>query len=234
MNAFYTAPENVLFAGAFALLLLLALLQFAGMAFGFGLGSALDNLIPDFDADLDLDLDTAADVDALDAMDAAPGFFAGMLSWLNLGKVPFLISLSVLLLLFSMLGYLLQALFLRIGIGLLPVWLVGPPVFLVSMIPWRESNRLLGRIVPRDESAAVSADTFIGRIATITIGTATSERAAEARLQGPLGRTHYVMVRADSAGDSFAQGSHVLLVNREGPHFLAIATPDPELADLPD
>lgn len=70
------------------------------------------------------------------------------------------------------------------------------------------------KVLPKDETAAVSVESFVGRVATIVIGTATHLRATEAKLVGPEGKIHYLQVVADVQEQSFSKGEEVLVVGR--------------------
>ncbi|MFP4283440.1 MAG: OB-fold-containig protein, partial [Opitutales bacterium] len=140
-------------------------------------------------------------------------------------------SFAVFLFAFGAVGLLGQYALAEAGLSLLPLALASPLAFLLALPLVRWSNTGLARILPRDESAAVSDETFIGRVATITIGRVTSERQSEARLTGPKGRVHYIQVVADDEGAAFQQGDEVLVVGRRGTLFTVIAV---TLANLHD
>lgn len=228
MPAHFTAPENLPFAVALGLFFLIGILQTVSLLTGISLFGWIDDLLPDFDTDAGIDLDADLDVDAPEG----PGessWLADAFAWMNFGRVPFMISFLLLLFLFSCLGYNGQLLLAEIGLGPLPALIAGPLAFVAALFPLKWGNALLARILPRDETNAVSAHSYVGRVATITIGEATHARPAEAKLRGPLGRTHYIMVRADRENDHFRQGEHVLIVG-EGPDaYTGITVPNPNL-----
>lgn len=229
MFTHFTAPQNLPFAVALGLFFLIGILQTVSLLTGLSLFGWIDDLIPDFDLDNDFDvggdLDADLDVDgeAGPSTVAEASLVAQIFAWMNFGKVPFIISFLAFLFLFSCIGYNVQLALSEAGLGLLPSLIIAPPVFLVALFPLKWANALLGKVIPKDETNAVSSHTFVGRVAEITIGEATHQRTAEAKLKGPLGRTHYIMVRADRAEDHFPQGTHVLIVGEEEGHFTAIA-----------
>lgn len=77
--------------------------------------------------------------------------------------------------------------------------------FLLAMPSVRLFSSVLVRIMPRDETSAVASDSFIGRTATITLGTAKRGSAA--------------------------QGESVLLVRGEGGVFFAIPVTNTQLRE---
>ncbi len=201
------------FTAAMLLVLLIGLTQVIGLLAGVDLFSILEDVLPVGDG-------------GMDGVESV-GFFHAVFGWLELRKVPLLVSIVIFLSAFGAVGLALQQI-LQGSIGYSLHSLVAVPVVaLAAVFPTRLGNRVVARIFPRETTYAVSSETFIGLVATITIGTATYERAAEARLKGPLGRTHYIMVYADIEGASFAQGEQVLLVGRRGSEFTAIQPDNP-------
>ena len=88
----------------------------------------------------------------------------------------------------------------------------------------------LGKIIPRDETTAVSDASLVGRVGTIVIGTARAGKPAEARVRDEHGASHYVMVEPEEPDQAFEAGASVLLVRHlSGRRFQAIHNPKPEL-----
>jgi hypothetical protein len=220
MFDFLLASENLPFTVALAVMFGIAFLEGVTVLMGFAISGMLDALLPDFDMDFDIEAELEA-----------PSSISRMLSWLRVGKVPMLMLLIVFLTGFGLIGLALQS-FLNGSFGfLLPNWLMSIPAFVLALPVVRIFGGALNRIMPSDETDAVSADSLVGRLATITLGTAASGSPAEARVRDMHGTTHYVMVEPDMAGESFAAQSSVLLVRNEGAVFKAITNPNPALVD---
>lgn len=228
---FIMAEGNGPFFVAVLLTLFIALVEVVGLLFGLGISGFIDDLLPDIDVDaaveaeLDagVDLDVDADVDAADLGES--NYFAQGFSWLNVGRVPFLILLICLLASFAIIGLLLQTLVSQI-IGLLPWYLAAPPAFVACLPVTRWSTALVGRVVPQTETYIVSQDDLIGAVAVVTIGPVDSKTAGRARVTDANGNFHNVRIRAAKAGERFETGSEVLLVARGRRLFRAIAAPD--------
>lgn len=217
-----TADGNLPFAVALAIMLFVALLEGVGMLLGAGLSSLIDSLLPDIDLHLD-----APDVDS------GSGVFTQLLGWLYVGRVPFLVLLLLLLTFFGIAGLMMQSA-LKAATGLMmPGWLASIPAFVVALPLVRASATVMARVLPQDETEAVSSDTFIGRVATITLGVATEDATAQARLHDQHGQTHYVMVVAASGSPPLHTGEPVLLIKRAGSRFEAISNPNQALVDEP-
>lgn len=199
------APENGVFLVALCLFLLIFVVQLFSVLIGMEPFGFLDSLLPDIDVNVDADLNLG---------DISPSFLDSVMSMLKLGRVPFVFTFILFLFLFSQVGLYLQAAALELSGSRLHWLFASAGAFVVTMPLLRFGNGILGKVLPKDETAAISADTFVGRMATILIGTATHDRAAEAKLVGPDGKTHYINVVADNVGKSFTQGDHLLIVGR--------------------
>ncbi len=82
--------------------------------------------------------------------------------------------------------------------------------------------RGLARIMPGDETTAVSLDELVGRRGTITIGTARRGSPAQARVADIHGQVHYVMVEPYDDDHSIGEGETVRLDRRDGHIFIAV------------
>ena len=98
------------------------------------------------------------------------GPFTRMLSWLRVGRVPILILAVIFLLAFGLGGLLLQAVVSRMLGAPLPTLVAVVPALFFGVGSMNVLGGLAENIVPRDESSAVSSDSFVGRVATITLG----------------------------------------------------------------
>ncbi len=204
---FLAAAYNLPFTVALALMLGIALLEGVAMLLGAGLSDLIDQLLP-----------TGL---AIDANLEGAGVLTRLLGWLQFGRVPALMLLVIFLTAFGCIGLGVQTLAGRLAAPL-PATLAALPALLLALPLTRASGSLLALVMPRDESQAVSATSFIGRVAVITLGSASHGHPAEARLKDQFGQSHYVMVEPDDHEGRFAQGEQVLLVSQEGACFRAI------------
>ncbi|ATW04417.1 YqiJ family protein [Sphingorhabdus sp. YGSMI21] len=195
---FWLADENIVFAAALVLMVALGILQLIG----FG----------GFDSDVDLD----ADVDGA-------SIAGGLLSFLGWGRLPFMILLVLFLMLFGLTGYAGQQFIHSLTGGLLPPLLAGLGALLVALPLTGLLSRPLARIIPGDETTAVSIDDLTGRRAIIDIGTAKPGYPARAKVRDRHGHGHALMVEPDHDDGIFVAGEEVLLVRREGDIFKAVA-----------
>ena len=225
MMEFVTTPENLPFAVALVVMLAISLIEGLGTILGLSPSALFDSVLPDFDLGVDVDID----VDAPE-LDVQPSGFTAVLGWLRFGQVPALILLIVFLTAFGLIGLGLQGVMAQTFGSILPASLASIVTFFVSLPVMRVGGGLLGRIMPQDETEAVSEDSFVGLIAVITLGTAKRGHPAQAKLRDAYGQVHYVLVEPDDE-DSFDAQSEVLLVSRHGTVFRAIRNTHAALSD---
>ncbi|MFP8966735.1 YqiJ family protein [Pokkaliibacter sp. CJK22405] len=211
------ADQNLIFAIALAVMLLLAVLEGVGVLLGHGLSHLFDQMMPSLHMDIDAD------------MPEAPSALSRLLGWLRIGELPMLIVLVVFLTVFGLMGLGAQSVIAGITGALLPGWIIVWPVLIVSLPFTRWLSGGLGRIMPRDESTAVNGDELVGQIAVITLGEARVGSPSEARTRDQYGQTHYVMVEPLEP-ISIAQGQEVLLVQRLGSRYQVIPNPHSHLS----
>lgn len=198
MIEFWLADENIVFAAALVLMIALGLLQLIG----FG----------GFDSDIDMD----ADVDGT-------GVAGGLLSFLGWGRLPFMILLVLFLMIFGLTGFAEQQFVQSLTGGLLSPFLAVTGALLVALPVTGLLSKPLARILPGDETTAVSIDDLTGRRAIIDIGTARPGYPARAKVKDRHGHGHALMVEPDNEDGIFVTGEEVLLVRREGDIFKAVA-----------
>lgn len=222
------------FTIALGLLLAILVLEIIGALLGAPWSSASGDADADIDLDVDADIDLDADLeidtdidtdldmdaDADGAMDGV-GALTGALSWLGLGRVPFLVLLAGFLASFGAAGTILQQVANGIA-GPLPSWLAAIIALPPALFGTRWFTIGVARILPKEETAAVSLDTLVGTVARITLGTARHDLPAEARARDRLGHIHYVRVRPEDPTATYPKGSRVVLVAREGALFTAV------------
>ncbi|MHA7773681.1 YqiJ family protein [Roseibium sp. M-1] len=239
MLDFILADQNTPFAVALGLMIAIALAEGVGTLLGVGLSSMVDSLLPEFDLpDADLpDVDGPdfhagvsgalhSDLDVVgssaDPSAAGQGVLGKILGWLCFGRVPALVILVIFLTGFGLAGYVLQSLVQGISGWLLPGVLASAGAFAGALPFTRVTARGLSKIMPKDESDAVSRESFVGKPAKIVQGTARIGLPAQARLRDPTGQNHYLLVEPDVEGEELEQGSDVIIVRQSGSRFTAI------------
>lgn len=197
------APENMVFAAALLLMLLIGAVE----AVGLGAGS--------FGAELPVDADAG-----------------DLLGWLGVGRVPLLVLLIAFLAIFGLLGLAGQQLATAFTGAPLTPWLAAPAAAVAALPLTGVAARGFARVLPQDETSAVELDELLRRSATIVTGEARHGHPARARAEDRFGQAHYIMVEPDRPGAVFREGEAVLLARREGHIFRAIARGDALLPRL--
>jgi len=206
MIEFIVASENLPFSVALAVVLGIALLEGITNLLGVGLSGLLESLLPDLKIGVETDEQKTR-------------------------RVPVLMRLIIFLTAFGLIGFGVQSTAYHIIAALLPAWLASIPAFVVALLILKVMGGLLERLMPTDETEAVSEKSFIGRIAIVTLGTATKGSAAQAKLKDEYGHPHYIMVEPDTDRETFKQGDEVLLIQQSGSVFQAIMNNNEVLTD---
>ncbi len=174
----------------------------------------------DADAGLDLaeapeaggwgpELHPATPPEAADGPEESPG---GLLDLLGLRGVPVAVWLALLAGSFAGLGLGLQmavhaATGGLMGAGLASL-LAAPPAVLVT----GRLSRLLGRVLPRETTAAISERSFGRRFGEVTVGTARLGHPAQIRFTDQFGNLQYLMAEPLDPADEFGEGARVLIL----------------------
>jgi hypothetical protein len=202
------AAYNMPFAAALVLMVLLGVVQALGLGSLFG--------------DADLDADT----------DAGGGFADGLVSFLGIGRVPFMIWLTTFLFLFAAVGVGIQALADGLLGAPLDRWLAAA-IAAVAAVPVNGLVvRPIAAILPGDETTAVGLDSLVGRRARIVTGRAAAGYPARAQVHDHHGQPHHVMVEPHEAGSEMLEGDEVLLVRRENETFYGVPLQERRLAPM--
>ncbi|SFL50558.1 OB-fold-containig protein [Methylorubrum salsuginis] len=169
-------------------------------------------------------LDGAIGHDGLDSANAEGLSPAALLSWINLGRVPFLILVILGLAAFALAGLILQGLAAAL-LAPLPA-LVAVPLAAGATLPaLRVTTRAVARFIPRDESYAVTADDLVGTTAEVTLGPLDQGLPGQVRARDRHGNVHFLRARAAADASPMATGTRVLLVDRVEAVFVAVPAP---------
>jgi hypothetical protein len=108
--------------------------------------------------------------------------------------------------------------------------LAVPLAFVCALPVVRILGAGIGKVVPKDETFAVTLDTLVGRIATVMGGTARQGKPAQAKVLNQHGQALYVMVEPEPGVPDLEPNAAVLLVRQiAGTRFTAIPNPRPDL-----
>lgn len=206
------AAETAPFAVALGLMLAIAVIELIGFVLGLQPSAMVDNALPDLDAD---------------APEVELGPLSQTLSWLSFGKLPALVVLILITASFGLIGFAGQEMLRRLFGFAIDPWIASVPAAVGAALVTRHVGGALGRIMPREETEAVSTKAFVGRVATVFRGIAQPGRPAEAKLTDIHGKTHYVLVEPDEGEVDMPEGSEVVIIRQEGPVYRAITKLNP-------
>jgi hypothetical protein len=157
------------------------------------------------------------------------GALDAWMSWLNRGGVPLLILIMIALASFAIAGFLIQGIAKSI-IAPLPTLVASAGAIAATIPVTRTLSRWTGKILPKDESAAISQADFVGLTGTVALGPLDQGKPGRVRVKDRYGNIH--VLRANAApGHTIAQGASVLLVDGNNGLFKAIPAPNDLGAD---
>ncbi|TQF28875.1 OB-fold-containig protein [Bradyrhizobium sp. UNPA324] len=147
------------------------------------------------------------------------------ISWINIGGVPLLVFLLLLLGAFSITGFLIQDVA-RMVAGPLPATLASVGAVVVSVPLVRAASRAIARVIPKDESYVVGLGDLVGRIGEVVIGPLDQGPPGKVSVADIHGNRHFVWAVAAPSSSPLPQGAIVLLVDRDGTRFVAVKADD--------
>lgn len=207
------ASSNLIFSIPLGIVFLVGVIETLLALFGLGLSDSFE-----FDITPNSDVSTLSE----------------LFSFMNKGQIPTLMLLLTALTSFGLIGLISQNILTSFGLSI-SNFIVAPLAFISSIPINRYLSLFLSRILPRDETTAISTNLLVGKLAQITIGTATTNTPAEAKITDMYGETHYIMIKPAIENISFKQGEKVLLVKRENPEKnIFLAQPDPNTIVKPN
>lgn len=216
-----TAPALFPFTLAALVMAGLVLVEGLSLVIGHSLSGIVDGLLGhDADGFGHPGLHTGAD----SASALSP---AAWMSWLNVGRVPFLILLIVALAAFALIGFVIQSVAGAI-LAPLPAVVAALAAFGITIPVLRGSSRVIAKVIPKDESYVITADDLIGSTAEVTLGPLDGGLPGQVRAVDRHGNAHFLRARAAPDAPAMRQGERVLLVDRNDAVFIAVPA-GPEL-----
>lgn len=206
MIAFLLADANFWFSFAIGIVLVLCIIEAAGLLFGISLLGVFDDITT---------MEMSAD------LDASPDTLTSLGNWLCLDKLPLMIWLVLLLTSFAITGYCINYFYAVTTSFYAPLWLSFVVSLIVSLVITSRVGGAIANLLPKNESSAVNIDDFVGATGHITYGTARSGSPAEAKLIDQYQQPHYVMVEPMEKEDTFQQGDKIILVQKQPSSWLA-------------
>ena len=223
MIDFLLSPSNTPFVVSLTIMLAFTVIEILSASIGVGLSEMVDSLLPEIDTDLDIE----ADGDISGATDS----LTKLLAWFRVGQVPVVMLFIVFLTGFGVSGLSAQFMMKSVTGVTFPVSIASLLAFLAAIPTVRVCGGILGKYMPKDETEVVSEESFIGMIATLTLGAAQAGKPAQAKLTDKHKQTHYILVEPDDAAEHFGQGDQVLIVSKDGALFKIIAADNSAMTD---
>ncbi|MCB8837809.1 OB-fold-containig protein [Aurantimonas sp. VKM B-3413] len=207
-------PPLLPFTLALCGVLAIALLEALSAILGHSLSGLVDDAVPDISA-------SHPEMDAHLEVEGGHGAFEGShfdaaLSWLSFGRVPLLVLVILFLLGFGGTGFVLQVAAANLFSAALPPGLAAIPAVAGGGLFMRFLGRAIGRVIPKEETAAISRESFVGRMGIVSAGTARTGLPAQIRITDEHGTTHYLLAEPDDEGDAIETGTPVIVISLAG------------------
>jgi len=151
--------------------------------------------------------------------------FVNALCWLNVGGVPLLVFILLALGLFSIAGFLIQDAA-RLVLAPLPASIAALGAVAAMLPLLRAATREVARLIPQDETYAVSLSDLIGRVGQVVIGPLDQGLPGRVRVKDVNNNWHTVTASAAPDSPPLQKGARVLLVDCRDRLFIAIAATD--------
>lgn len=161
------------------------------MTFVGGLSTVLDDFGPDIDGDIE----------------PSPAILA--LNFLGIGRVPFTIWLVTLLTSFSVLG-----IYITLKFDLSQVITIGP-VLIVALVITKFVSQLFSKIIPGDETTAVSEETLVGLSGVLMSPSIKPGYRGQLRVIDIHNQVHYIMVEPNDDVEYIASDILIVTERRE-------------------
>ncbi len=231
LDLFFSAnmqPFAIALGVVVGMLVLELVLMLVGISILGGDGDVAIDAEPGLDVDVGLDAEAGfeVDVDGADPLAGESAGVSGVLSWLGLSDAPFAIWLAGFLTAFGLSGYALQGVLNAIVGAPLPALLASAVALPVGLAIAARFARLIGRLMPKLETTAISSRSYGGRRGIITVGTARRGNPAQARLTDGHGNIHYTMVEPMKDDDAFPQGTEIATIRLADGSLRAIRIDD--------
>ena len=190
-----------------------------GSGFEADTGPSLDPRIEAALANSGLDASALEGVEGSEAPShtAAAGASASVIDFLGLRGLPMTVWLAVLAAFFAGIGLAGQSLIMAILGTTLPASLAAILAILPAIIMTRLVAGFLSRMIPREESTAISTRNYGRRRGVVTVGTARRGKPAQVRFTDYHGNMHHLMAEPLADEDEIEAGSEVLVLRmRDG------------------
>lgn len=194
---FLFAQANLPFLISLSLVFLLGLFEGFSLILGYGLLGGLDDWLS-----FDVDPDTSG--------------FTGIAGWLCLDRLPLLIWFVLALVSFALVGYTSNFLAIIFTDQALHQVISLPIALFTTAFSCRYLGAALARVLPKNETSAVSIDSLSGCVGTVTLGCAVKGNPSEALVKDQYQQRHYVLVEPEMPGLEFRKGTQIVLLRRDG------------------
>lgn len=190
----FFSDEGFIYSLSLVLSMLITLLETVTFFFG----GSLSALVGSTDSD-------AGDFES----HVEPSAWFKIFYWFRVGKIPLMATIILFLTYFGLSGFSIHALADALfSVTLHWKWSFMPAAFSAAALH-RLTSGILSKFVFKEESSALSEESFLGQEAEIVIGIARKDHPAQAKLKDHYGQLHYILVEPDDNSVQFHKGDKV-------------------------
>jgi hypothetical protein len=147
----------------------------------------------------------------------------GPLSYLNAGKLPLTLFVASACAMFGLAGLGLQQGAVALAGHGLPT-LMAVPIAAIAAIPSTHLvSRVLGGLLPKTETTAISGDDLVGRQGEVMAGNGKRGLPVQVHIRDEHGQSHYIPVEPVRDDEILRHGQFVQITRREGSLYFAIS-----------
>jgi hypothetical protein len=174
-------------------------------------------LAAQIEAEVGIDSSDASDIGISEAnLGSQTTAFGGVLDFLGIRRLPLTVWLALFTAGFASSGLAFQvALFSVFGV-MLPANLASVAALVPATLIARGLSGWMSRLIPRDETSAISERSLGRRRGVVTVGTARRDQPAQVRITDHYGNTHYAMIEPFSDDVEIIEGTEVLVLRIRG------------------
>lgn len=193
--------HNQLFSVTLAIVFIIGIMEGLLSLVGVGMSAMLDSFMPELDINVDMP-------------DTQISTFSEIFGWINKGRVPMLMLVLTFMTFFGLIGLNIQSVWFHFTGHYIYTVIVAVISFILAMPFVSYFSLVLSKVMPRDETTAISTKTFIGETCTIINEAATDHKFVEAKFKDLFGEVHYIMVKSADKGVVFHRGAKGLIVSQ--------------------
>lgn len=214
----FLADQNIPFMIALCLFAAIATLEVVGLITGLFSFSHDFDIDADIDSDVDINHHLHFDSDHYHA-------YHSFMNWLGIGRVPLMVFVALFSSIFGVIGLVVNHITMGAFGFMFTSYMVGPLAFIATLPIVSQLSAVVAKLIPHDETSAITLCDLVGLDATITNGNASHTESAYAYAYDQYQNMHSFSVRALNESDVLPVNTKVRLELWSEQGYFFYATP---------